>query len=149
MMLWDAMSYLPDDILTKVDRCSMAVSLEAREPLLDHRVIEYVWSLPQAIRRGDAPKSLLKSVLKRYVPGALIDRPKRGFSIPLGPWLAGPLRDWAENLLSPVRLKSEGLFDVASVRTLWQHHLSGREQNATALWNILMTRAWSERWLRT
>lgn len=149
MQAQDMMGYLPDDILTKVDRCSMAVSLEAREPLLDHRVIEYVWSLPQAIRRGDAPKSLLKSVLKRYVPGTLIDRPKRGFSIPLGPWLAGPLRDWAEDLLSPAKLNSEGLFDAARVRELWQRHLSGREQNATGLWNILMVRAWSERWLGT
>ncbi len=149
MQAHDMASYLPDDILTKVDRCSMAVSLEAREPLLDHRVIEYVWSLPQAIRRGNAPKALLKSVLNRYVPSTLIDRPKRGFSIPLGAWLTGPLHDWAEDLLSPAKLKSEGLFDVDGVRRLWQRHLSGRAQNATALWNILMTRAWSERWLRT
>ena len=148
MQAQDMASYLPDDILTKVDRCSMAVSLESREPLLDHRVVEYIWSLPPAIRRGGETKSLLKSVLARYLPVSLFERPKRGFSVPLGQWLAGPLRDWAEDLLSPTKLANEGLLDSGGVARLWQRHLSGRQQNATALWNVLMLRAWSERWLK-
>ncbi len=148
MQAEDMINYLPDDILTKVDRCSMAVSLETRVPLLDHRVVEFVWSLPRAIRRGREPKALLKSVLARYVPLALVDRPKRGFSVPLGQWLSGPLRGWAEDLLSPAKLTNEGLLDADRVQTLWQRHLSNAEQNATALWNILMLRAWSERWLK-
>jgi len=148
MQAQDMANYLPDDILTKVDRCSMAVSLESREPLLDHRVVEFVWSLPPGLRRGNEPKALLKSVLQRYLPLTLFDRPKRGFSVPLGKWLAGPLRGWAEDLLSPAKIANEGLLDAASVSRLWQRHLSNHEQNATALWNILMLRAWSERWLK-
>jgi len=148
MQAQDMAGYLPDDILTKVDRCSMAVSLESREPLLDHHVVEFVWSLPPALRRGREPKALLKSVLARYLPLSLFDRPKRGFSVPLGQWLGGPLREWAENLLSPAKLANEGLLDAGQVNRLWQRHLSKREQNATALWNILMLRAWSERWLK-
>jgi asparagine synthase (glutamine-hydrolysing) len=148
MQIEDMTNYLPDDILTKVDRCSMAVSLESRVPLLDHRVVEFVWSLPRAIRRGREPKALLKSVLARYLPLTLVDRPKRGFSVPLGQWLSGPLRGWAEDLLSPGKLANEGLLDVGQVQTLWQRHLSSTQQNATALWNILMLRAWSERWLK-
>jgi asparagine synthase (glutamine-hydrolysing) len=148
MQAADTAGYLPDDILTKVDRCSMAVSLESREPLLDHRVVEYVWSLPPSLRRGDEAKSLLKSVLARYLPLSLFDRPKRGFSVPLGQWLSGPLRPWAEELLSPRALANEGLLEPEAVRRLWRRHLSKREQNATALWNILMLRAWSERWLK-
>jgi asparagine synthase (glutamine-hydrolysing) len=148
MQAHDMATYLPDDILTKVDRCSMAVSLEARVPLLDHRVVEFVWSLPRNIRRGNGPKSLLKSVLARYVPLAMVDRPKRGFSVPLGQWLSGPLRGWADDLLSPAALAKDGLLDSDAVGTLWQRHLSNREQNATALWNILMLRAWSERWIK-
>ena len=147
MQAGDMATYLPDDILTKVDRCSMAVALEARVPLLDHRVVEFIWSLPREIRRGGEPKALLKAVLARYLPLEMMNRPKRGFSVPLGQWLSGPLRDWAEDLLSPSKLDNEGLLDAAAVRALWQRHLSNREQNATALWNILMLRAWSERWL--
>ncbi len=148
MQAEDMANYLPDDILTKVDRCSMAVSLETRVPLLDHRVVEFVWSLPRAIRRGNAPKALLKSVLQRYLPPAAVDRPKRGFSVPLGRWLSGPLRGWAEDLLAPDKLTSEGLLDAGAVQRMWRRHLSNHEQNATALWNILMLRAWSERWLK-
>ncbi len=148
MQAEDMLNYLPDDILAKVDRCSMAVSLETRVPLIDHRVVEFVWSLPRAIRRGDGPKALLKSVLARHLPLALVDRPKRGFSVPLGQWLAGPLRGWAENLLDPARVAGEGLLDAGTVQTMWRRHLSKTEQNATALWNILMLRAWSERWLK-
>jgi asparagine synthase (glutamine-hydrolysing) len=142
------MGYLPDDIMTKVDRCTMAVSLEAREPLLDHRLVEFVWSLPHEVRRGDgAPKALLRAVLARYIPRSMIERPKRGFSIPLGQWLKGPLRGWADELLAPQSLARDGLFDASLVRALWERHLSGAESSATGLWNILMIRAWSERWL--
>ncbi|MEJ2435172.1 MAG: asparagine synthase (glutamine-hydrolyzing) [Pseudolabrys sp.] len=148
MQAEDMANYLPDDILTKVDRCAMAVSLETRVPLLDHRIVEFVWSLPRDVRRGREPKALLKSVLQRYLPPALLDRPKRGFSVPLGQWLANPLRGWAEDLLAPDTLAKEGLLDAGAVRELWQRHLDKRTQNATALWNILMLRAWSERWLK-
>ena len=148
MQAEDMGNYLPDDILTKVDRCAMAVSLETRVPLIDHRVVEFVWSLPRAVRRGREPKALLKSVLARYLPLDLVDRPKRGFSVPLGQWLTGPLRGWAENLLAPAKLATEGLLDPGAVQNLWRRHLDKREQNATALWNILMLRAWSERWLK-
>lgn len=147
MQLHDTLHYLPDDILTKVDRCTMAVSLEAREPLLDHRLVEFVWQLPAAVRANNGqPKSLLRDVFARYAPTSLIDRPKRGFSIPLGRWLSGPLREWADDLLDPRKLATEG-FDADAVRRTWQRHLSGREQNATGLWNILMIRAWFERWM--
>jgi asparagine synthase (glutamine-hydrolysing) len=110
--------------------------------------VELVWSLPRSVRRGREPKALLKSVLARYLPLKLVDRPKRGFSVPLGQWLSGPLREWAEELLAPDKLANEGLLDVGAVQMLWRRHLSKREQNATALWNILMLRAWSERWLK-
>lgn len=147
MQAQDTGGYLPNDILTKVDRCSMAVSLEAREPLLDHRVVEYVWSLPPHVRQGDGkPKGLLRAVLDRHMPRALHEGPKRGFSVPLADWLGGPLRDWAENLLTPAGLESDGL-DAAGIRSIWQRHVDGIETNATGLWNVLMLRAWSERWL--
>jgi asparagine synthase (glutamine-hydrolysing) len=111
-------------------------------------VVEFVWSLPRAIRRGAGPKGLIKSVLARHLPLALFDRPKRGFSVPLGQWLSGPLRGWAEDLLDPAKVADEGLLDTGAVQTLWRRHLSKTEQNATGLWNILMLRAWSERWLK-
>ena len=148
MQVQDMATYLPDDILTKVDRCSMAVSLEARVPLLDHHLVEFVWSLPASLRHdGRVPKRLLRGVLARYLPPSLIDRPKRGFSIPLADWLRGPLKDWASDLLTPAKLADEGFFDVAGVQNLWKRHLSGVESNATGLWNILMVRAWADRWL--
>jgi asparagine synthase (glutamine-hydrolysing) len=148
MQVNDFVTYLPDDILTKVDRCTMAVSLEAREPLLDHRLIEFVWTLSRDVHHSGGPKGLLRGVLGRYVPPAWMDRPKRGFSVPLADWLRGPLRGWASELLTPQRLKADGLFDGPAIDRLWQRHLSGTENNATGLWNILMIRAWSERWLR-
>lgn len=148
MQINDIATYLPDDILTKVDRCTMAVSLEAREPLLDHRLIEFVWSLPREVHQSGGPKGLLRAVLGRYIPPAWMDRPKRGFSVPLAQWLRGPLRGWASELLAPARLKADGLFDAPAVDKLWQRHLKGSENNATGLWNILMIRAWSERWLK-
>ncbi|MFN3348152.1 asparagine synthase (glutamine-hydrolyzing) [Pseudorhodoplanes sp.] len=148
MQINDIATYLPDDILTKVDRCSMAVSLEAREPLLDHRLVEFVWSLPRDVHHHGGAKGLLRAVLGRYIPPAFMDRPKRGFSVPLAAWLRGPLRDWASGLLSPAKLSSDGLLDAPAVGRLWQRQINGTEDNATGLWNILMIRAWSERWLR-
>jgi asparagine synthase (glutamine-hydrolysing) len=146
MQIYDTLNYLPDDIMTKVDRCSMAVSLEAREPLLDHRLVELVWSFPQSIRQHGKPKALLRSVLARYLPESLMDTPKRGFSIPLAQWLAGPLRPWAEDLLSPERLNRQSFFDTSRVRHLWDMQMNGTVNNATGLWNILMMSAWSQRW---
>jgi asparagine synthase (glutamine-hydrolysing) len=143
----DVATYLPDDILTKVDRCSMAVSLEAREPLLDHRLFEFVWSLPDEIRHGGRSKQLLRDVLARYVPAELTDQPKRGFSIPLDAWLRGPLREWASDLLSSDSLADTGLFEPAGVQAVWKNHLANRRSNATGLWNALMVQAWARRWL--
>ncbi len=146
MQVWDTATYLPDDILQKVDRASMAVSLEVRPPLLDHRVVEFAFSLPLHLRlRGGETKWLLRRVLDRYVPRKLVERPKMGFAIPLADWLRGPLRDWAEDLLDPQYLGG-GLLDVRAVRTLWNAHLVGRRNQAYALWTILMFEAWRRRW---
>jgi asparagine synthase (glutamine-hydrolysing) len=148
MQAQDTVGYLPDDILTKLDRCSMSASLESREPLLDHRVVEFVWSLPLRVRHCNGRhKGLLRAVLDRYVQPGLPDRPKRGFSVPLDQWLAGPLREWADDLLSPQTLGATGIFDVSKTRTIWTRHCSGKEGNATGLWNVLMVQAWSQRWL--
>ena len=147
MQLADTVTYLPDDILTKVDRASMAFALEARVPLIDHRVVEFAWRLPRNAKiRGGVSKWLLRQVLYRHVPRELIERPKMGFSIPLGEWLRGPLRDWAEALLSESRLREAGLLDAARVRQCWQDHLSGRHNRQYQLWNVLMFEAWRERW---
>ncbi len=126
MQLCDASSYLPDDILTKVDRATMAVGLEARVPLLDHRVVEFAQSLPIALHRRDgAGKWLLRQVLYRYVPRALVDRPKQGFRVPLERWLRDALRPWAEALLEPARLARDGIFAPEPIRAAWARHLSG------------------------
>lgn len=142
----DTLTYLPDDILTKVDRASMAVSLEARAPLLDHRVVSFAWSLPERLKqRGGEGKWALKQVLYRHVPRAMVERPKMGFGTPIDVWLRGPLRGWAESLIDAPRLRAEGVFRVAAVRSLWERHLSG-EQWQYPLWTILMFQAWRERW---
>ena len=143
LMYRDMAGYLPGDILVKLDRASMAVSLEARCPLLDHRVVEFAWRLPTAVkvRRGRG-KWLLRRVLRRYVPKALFERPKQGFNVPIGAWLRGPLRDWAEELLAAPRLRREGFLDPGRVQTCWQEHLSGRRDRAYELWAILMIEAW-------
>ncbi|MBV9252332.1 MAG: asparagine synthase (glutamine-hydrolyzing) [Acetobacteraceae bacterium] len=139
----DMTGYLPDNILVKVDRASMAVALEARCPLLDHRVIEFAWRSPSSVKVRDGKgKWLLRQVLKRYVPEALFERPKHGFNVPIGVWLRGPLRDWAEHLLAESRLRQEGFVDAARVRGWWQQHLSGRRDRAYELWAVLMVEAW-------
>ncbi len=145
-MLLDSMSYLPDDILAKVDRAAMGVSLETRVPLLDHRVIELAWRLPMRYKlRGDQGKWLLRQVLYQYVPKAMIDRPKMGFGVPIGEWLLGPLREWADGLLAPERLRREGIFDAERVTQVWRDFQAGRTNAQYLLWNILMFQAWQER----
>lgn len=145
MMYLDLLTYLPDDILVKVDRASMACSLEARVPLLDHRVVAFAWSLPRAMRvRGGEGKPLLRAVLARHVPRAMFERPKQGFGVPVGAWLRGPLRPWAEALLDAERLRREGFLDPAPVRARWAEHLSGRRNWTAQLWAVLMFEAWLE-----
>jgi len=143
MMYFDQISYLPDDILTKVDRASMAASLEAREPLLDSRLVELVWTLPLSMKvRAARGKHVLRRVLDRYVPRTLIDRPKMGFGVPLEEWLRGRLRPWAESLLDPAVLRNQGLIDPVLVRAKWDQHLSGRADWKYHLWAVLMLQAW-------
>ena len=148
-MLWlDLIGYLPDDILTKVDRAAMAVSLETRVPFLDRDVFDLAWRLPLDVKlRDGVTKWILRQVLYRHVPPQLVDRPKMGFGLPIGTWLRGPLRPWAEELLDERRLRNQSLLDPAPIRHAWSQHLSGRRDLAYELWDVLVLQAWIDRWM--
>lgn len=148
LMYKDTLSYLPDDILVKVDRAAMAVSLEARAPLLDKRVLEYAWTLPHHMKiRNGQGKWLLRQVLKKYVPEEMFNRPKRGFAPPINDWLRGALKEWGSDLLAEDRLRREGYLDAKAVQSLWQNHQTGRTNAGPQLWTILMFQAWRDRYL--
>jgi asparagine synthase (glutamine-hydrolysing) len=149
MMYVDTMCGLTDDMLVKVDRASMAASLEARVPLLDHRIIEFAWKLPLGLKvQGYSGKWILKEILCRYIPQNFIDRPKQGFAVPIAKWLRGPMRAWAEDLLNEARLKEEGFLDVERVRSEWRSLLYGSRTHEAKVWSILMFESWLNRWMR-
>jgi asparagine synthase (glutamine-hydrolysing) len=145
MMVMDALSYLPGDILVKVDRAAMSTSLETRAPFLDGRILDYAYQLQLkdkiTKRKG---KLILRDILNNYVPSEMIDRPKQGFSIPIDGWLRGSLRSWAEDLLSSTKIKKYGILDPAKISLLWKSHLSGAYNNGERLWTILMLQSWLE-----
>jgi asparagine synthase (glutamine-hydrolysing) len=147
MMLADQMTYLPDDLLAKLDRASMAVSLEVRAPLLDHRVVEFSWRLPHRLKlRDGVGKWILRQVLYRRIPRAIVERPKMGFSVPVDRWLRGPLRSWAEDLLNPTELRRDGLLDPTKIVGSWQDLQAGRAANGGRLWAVIMFQAWRACW---
>lgn len=143
MMYGDAVAYLPDDIMAKVDRASMAVALETRAPYLDHRVAEVAARIPLAMKIGGGTgKLILRKLLYREAPAALFERPKAGFAIPVGEWIKGALRPWAEDLLDPARMAAEGWFDAERIQRRWQQHLAGTRDSSIAIWAVLMFQAW-------
>ena len=151
MMAFDSLNYLPNDILTKVDRAAMAASLETRAPFLDHHVASVAWRLPMAMkirlgRHGSTSKWALRQLLYRHVPPELIERPKAGFAMPIGLWLRGPLRPWAEDLLNPGAMRRQGFLRPEPIQLLWRQHLSGRFDHTTRLWTVLMWQAWLAEW---
>ena len=143
MMYEDAITYLPDDILVKVDRAGMAVSLESRIPMLDHRVVEFAWRLPlhMKVRHGEG-KRILKEVLRHYLPADMVDRKKMGFGVPVGDWIRGPLREWAESLVSEHRLREQGLFDATIIRKHWTRFVKGGRVSSDSVWQLLMFQSW-------
>lgn len=148
MQYMDTLTYLPGDILTKIDRASMAFGLEARAPFLDHRVLQFAWSLPDTMKiSGGSGKRILRTILDRHVPHALTDRPKTGFGLPLGDWLRGPLREWVNDMLRPKRIERHGIIDSVPVLAALNEHMSGRRNNEHQLWNILMLQSWLDRWM--
>jgi asparagine synthase (glutamine-hydrolysing) len=142
-MFKDLVTYLPDDILVRVDRATMRYSLEARVPFLDHRVIEHAWTLPMSYKIHEGRgKWIIREILRRYIPNQLVDRPKQGFSVPIGTWLRGPLREWGESLLTEQRLATDGFFSPDTVRNIWNEHQRGHVDAQHLLWSILMFQAW-------
>lgn len=148
MMYWDMLSYMSGDVLTKVDRASMAVSLEARAPFLDRRIFDYVWRLDEDLKIRDGKgKYLAREVLARHIPRALFERPKQGFSVPVGDWLRGELKDWAEDLLDPAILRDQGFFNYPEITRIWEEHKKGRGSHAQKLWTVLMFQSWYRHWI--
>ena len=147
MQYLDTISYLPDDILVKVDRAAMGVSLETRAPFLDHRVVEFACRIPLSLKiRNGQGKWILRQVLNKYVPGELVERPKIGFGVPIDSWLRGPLREWAEELLDSRRLSEAGFFDPLPIRKKWEEHISGQRNWHYYLWDVLMFEAWRDKY---
>ena len=149
LMYVDLVTYLPEDILTKLDRASMAVGLEARVPFLDYRLVELAWRLPLNFkiheRRG---KHIIRTILRKYVPPPMFERPKMGFDFPLGQWLRGPLRGWVEELIDPAAMRQQEVFDPEVVNRTWTEHLAGKRNWSTQIWTILMFQAWQQLWTR-